>query len=88
VKIILGEKYMEQAQINISKSAYKKLYSLAIALGKKESEIVNLAILNYKPTKNINRNNLLRKAKGIWADRTDMDLSSELRNSWERNIDV
>lgn len=79
---------MEQTQINISKSAYKRLYSLSIELGKKESEIVNLAILNYQPKKNINRINLLRKAKGIWADRSDMDNATELRNLWERNIDA
>ena len=78
---------MLQAHINISKSAYKKLTSLSNKLGKKESEIANLAILNYNPLNNNRKLNLMRKARGIWINRNDIPSARELRDSWERNLD-
>jgi hypothetical protein len=75
-----------QTQINISKSAYKKLNLLSLKLGKKESELANLAILNYNPALSLNNLDKLKKAKGIWADKNDNINLEELRNSWDREI--
>jgi hypothetical protein len=76
---------MNQPQVNISKSAYNRLTSLSNKLGKKESEIANLAILNYNPSEENHKLDLLRKARGIWANRTDLLSAEQLRAIWERN---
>jgi hypothetical protein len=78
---------MYQANVNISKSAYSKLSNLSMKLGKKESEIANLAILNYNPLEENQRLNLIKKARGIWSDRNDLPSPKELRDLWERKSD-
>ncbi|MFH1051564.1 MAG: hypothetical protein V1779_11640 [bacterium] len=76
---------MYQAQININESVHKRLLDLSHKLQKKESEIISLALLNYNPDNNpVDRISLLRQAKGIWKDRTDLQTPEELRQSWER----
>jgi len=76
---------MYQAQININESVHKRLLDLSRMLQKKESEIISLALLNYNPEKSApDRISLLRQAKGIWKDRTDLQTPEELRKSWER----
>ncbi len=77
---------MFENQISISKSAYKKLTLLSSQLGKKENEIANIAILNYKYEELIPKKEMLKKAKGIWADKIDFSDSKELRKSWEREF--
>jgi hypothetical protein len=73
-------------QITISKSAYKRLSILSSRLGKVENEIANLAILNFNYKKEMPKRDLLKSAKGIWADREDLQDLKEIRKTWERNF--
>jgi hypothetical protein len=76
---------MYQSQININESVHKRLLDLSHKLQKKESEIISLALLNFNPDNNASdRLSLLRQAKGIWKDRTDLQSPEKLRKSWER----
>lgn len=77
---------MYQTQIKISDTVHKRLLDLSKKLKTKESDIISMAILTFNPVHtNIDKINLLRMAKGIWKDRTDLPTPSELRNAWERN---
>lgn len=79
---------MYQAQIEIAESTYQKLLQLSKELGKKENEVISLAILNFKSTetKRKNRLKLLKSAKGMWIDKTGTPNFSELRKEWDRML--
>ena len=76
---------MATAEIHLSDSESAALKTLAKLTGRTEAELLHEAVerlLNHPNGKD--RLALLRKAKGIWKDRTDLPDLRELRAELER----
>ncbi len=75
---------MIRTQIYLTEDEHQGVTRLAKASGKKQSEVIREAIDEYLgkvgPQDKLSR---IRKAKGIWNDREDMDLEA-LRKNFDR----
>lgn len=75
---------MVRTQIYLTEEEHAGISVLAKATNKRQSEIIRQAIDEYltrkKPEDKLAR---IRKAKGIWKDRSDLELS-EIRSSFDR----
>ena len=75
---------MIRTQIYLTEEEHAGICSLAKSMKKRQSELIRLAIDEYlvrkKPDDKLAK---IRKAKGIWKDREDLDLS-ELREEFDR----
>jgi hypothetical protein len=78
-------KFMAETKITIPESIQEALAEIALKTGKSQQELIAEAlselIQNYQT---INRLALMRKAKGMWADREDIPNLEELRQEWQR----
>ncbi len=64
---------MIRTQVYLDESASKDLRSLAVQMGKKQSELIRMAIeMLISQLKNDDPLEKLKIAKGIWKDRTDL----------------
>nr|NIW00282.1 CopG family transcriptional regulator [Candidatus Saccharibacteria bacterium]NIW80638.1 CopG family transcriptional regulator [Calditrichia bacterium] len=58
---------------------------VALKTGAKQSELIRKAIDKFlERFKDRDRKQLIRQAKGIWQDRTDLPDFKQLRREWDR----
>ena len=76
---------MIRTQVYLNESASKALRSLAVQTGKKQSELIRMAIeMLIAKHKKDDPQEKLKIAKGIWKDRTDLPDYEMLRHEWGR----
>lgn len=80
---------MVRTQVYLTEKQNEGLKRLAATSGRRQSELIRDAVETY-----LDRNELsdwkeaLRAARGIWADRTDLDeMVKQSRQSWEERLD-
>jgi len=75
---------MRRTQIYLTEKEHSGISELAMLTGKRQSELIRQAVDEYlvrkKPDDKLNK---IRKAKGIWKDRSDLDLT-KLRADFDR----
>jgi hypothetical protein len=76
---------MIRTQVYLEESASKALRSLAVQTGKKQSELIRIAIemLIAKHRKS-DPQEKLKIAKGLWKDRNDLPDIEKFRLEWDR----
>jgi len=76
---------MIRTQIYLTEHQRKELATIAKSFGKKQSELIREAIdrLIEQTGKN-HREMVLRRAAGIWKDRTDLPDFKSIRAEWDR----
>ena len=78
---------MRRTQIYLTDEERKALRVIANRLGQSQSEVIRAAVDRY--IDNYHEGNtldLLRRARGIWKDRTDLPDFSAVRNEFDRYI--
>jgi|TARA_Y100000294_G_scaffold165955_1_gene173930 metal-responsive CopG/Arc/MetJ family transcriptional regulator len=76
---------MIRTQVYLEESASKKLRSIAIQTGKKQSELIREAISKFiSIAQNKDPIARMQKAKGIWKNRKDLPNFKKLRGEWDR----
>jgi hypothetical protein len=77
---------MVRTQIYLTENQRDKLVAIAKAVGKKQSELIREAIDRLIDQTGRGRRELvLRKAAGIWKDRTDLPDFNAIRAEWDRS---
>ncbi len=77
---------MVRTQIYLTENQRKKLASIAKTVGKKQSELIRDAIDRIiDQAGRGHREFVLRKAAGIWKDRTDLPDFNSIRSEWDRS---
>ena len=77
---------MVRTQIYLTESQRDELAALAKTAGKKQSELIREAIDRLLAKEGMNRRKAaLRKAAGIWKNRSDLPDFKALRTDWDRN---
>ena len=77
---------MVRTQIYLTEHQRDELATMAKSAGKKQSELIREAIdrlINQAGSSH--RELVLRKAAGIWKDRTDLPDFKSIRAEWDRN---
>ena len=77
---------MVRTQIYLTEQQRNELATMAKSAGKKQSELIREAIdrlINQAGSSH--RELVLRKAAGIWKDRTDLPDFKSIRAEWDRN---
>lgn len=77
---------MVRTQIYLTEHQRDELATMAKSAGKKQSELIREAIdrlINHAGSSH--RELVLRKAAGIWKDRTDLPDFKSIRAEWDRN---
>lgn len=77
---------MVRTQIYLTEQQRDELATMAKSAGKKQSELIREAIdrlINQDGSSH--REWVLRKAAGIWKDRTDLPDFKSIRAEWDRN---
>jgi hypothetical protein len=78
---------MRRTQIYLTDEERKALRAIADRLGQSQSEVIRAAVDRYVDHyREGNRLDLLRQARGIWKDRTDLPDFSAIRNELDRDI--
>ncbi len=76
---------MQRTQIYLTKKERKALKTLADRLGRSQSELIRLAIDRYiEFYQQGSRLELLRQARGIWAEREDLPDFRTIRREFDR----
>lgn len=77
---------MVRTQIYLTEHQRDELAAIAKSIGKKQSELIREAIdqLIHQAGGGY-RESVLRKAAGIWKDRTDLPDFDAIRGEWDRN---
>jgi len=76
---------MKRTQIYLTEKERKALRALAARLGKSQSALIRNAVDRFIDRyQEGNRVDLLRRGRGIWADRTDLPDFEEVRRELER----
>ena len=76
---------MVRTQIYLTEHQRSELAAIAMSQGKRQSEVIREAIdLLLERISRTRRQEILRKAAGIWKDRNDLPDFRELRAEWER----
>lgn len=79
---------MIRTQIYLTEQEHEELRTLAEVKGASQSELIREAVDCYLATyRTANRLELMRTARGIWADRDDLDVRS-LRAELDRELDA
>jgi hypothetical protein len=74
-----------RTQIYLTENQRNELATMAKAIGKKQSELIREAIDRLiDQTGRGRRESVLRKAVGIWKDRTDLPDFNTIRSEWDR----
>ncbi|MFA5905519.1 MAG: CopG family transcriptional regulator [Desulfobacula sp.] len=77
---------MVRTQIYLTEHQRDELAAIAKSIGKKQSEFIREAIDQLiHQTGGGHRESVLRKAAGIWKNRTDLPDFDEIRSEWDRN---
>ncbi len=77
---------MVRTQIYLTESQRDKLLAISRAMGKKQSELIREAIDRLiAQTSHNQREVVLRKAAGIWKERTDLPDFRAIRSEWDRD---
>lgn len=77
---------MVRTQIYLTEHQRDELATMAKSAGKKQSELIREAIDRFiKHAGSSHRELVLRKAAGIWKDRTDLPDFKSIRAEWDRN---
>jgi Arc/MetJ-type ribon-helix-helix transcriptional regulator len=77
---------MVRTQIYLTEHQRDELATMAKSAGKKQSELIREAIDRLiKHAGSSHRELVLRKAAGIWKDRTDLPDFKSIRAEWDRN---
>lgn len=78
---------MRRTQIYLTDEERKALRVIADRLGRSQSEVIRAAVDHYIVRyQKGNRLDLLRQARGIWKERTDLPDFLAIRNEFDRNI--
>jgi hypothetical protein len=76
---------MERTQIYLTDQERKSLRTLATRLGQSQSALIRAAVDQYvRCYQEGNRLNLLRQARGVWADRRDLPDFKQVRRELDR----
>ncbi|MBW1892796.1 MAG: ribbon-helix-helix domain-containing protein [Deltaproteobacteria bacterium] len=76
---------MVRTQIYLTERQRAELAAISKILGKKQSELIREAVDRLiDQTGQSRREVVLRKAAGIWKDRTDLPNFKEIRAEWDR----
>ena len=77
---------MVRTQIYLTEHQRDELATMAKSAGKKQSELIREAIDRLiNEAGSSHRELVLRKAAGIWKDRTDLPDFKSIRAEWDRN---
>lgn len=77
---------MVRTQIYLTEHQRDELAAIAKSIGKKQSELIREAIDRLiHQAGGEHRESVLRKAAGIWKDRTDLPDFETIRAEWDRN---
>ena len=78
---------MRRTQIYLTDEERKAVRVIADRLGQSQSEVIRVAVDRYIDHYHEgNRLDLLRRARGIWKERTDLPDFSAIRDEFDRNI--
>jgi hypothetical protein len=76
---------MQRTQIYLTKKERKALKALADRLGRSQSELIRMAVDRYiEFYKQGSRLELLRQARGVWAEREDLPDFRTIRRELDR----
>lgn len=77
---------MVRTQIYLTENQRAEVAAIADRSGKRQSEIIREAVDRFIEQKSRGRREaILRKAAGIWRDRTDLPDLDALRRGWDRD---
>ncbi len=76
---------MIETQIELTEHEIKALKNLSLRTGKKETELIREAVEQLIQRSSVgDRVAILKVARGIWKDRTDLPDFERLRKEWDR----
>jgi len=82
----IGGNIMIRTQIYLTERQRNELAAIAKIAGQKQSELIREAIDHFIDQAGYSRREaVLRKAAGIWKDRTDLPDFRAMRGEWDRN---
>lgn len=76
---------MQETQISLTEPIENALNEISQRTGKPVKELIREAIEIFVSENNLaNRRALMQKARGIWADREDIESIESIREEWNR----
>lgn len=77
---------MVRTQIYLTEKEQRALRALGKSIGQTQSEMIRQAVDEFVQRRHgSHRLEILRQARGIWSDRTDLPDLRELRRGWRRS---
>ncbi len=76
---------MKRTQIYLTEEEHKAVKAIAKRRGRTQSEVIRAAVDHYvEQHRGGSRRDLLRQARGMWADRNDLPDFDRLRGEFDR----